>query len=260
MLSFRTQTGFIDLNSDINVVLNDMRHFLPINLLINSIEQYQVNTRELAYQLEACFMNLKGAVNFNEKEGFQEFQKDCIKSYFEFFSFFEVMRSMVFKFFSDTCPDELIDTCTVFIDRFDVPSQKIEEHVYQFMTFLLTTDKTMETLDPLLPNLKAQAVETVVMKSLSAINQESFYNQLNDILQSKNEEIALESMTDDSQPKVMKKAPTDSFGLNSIHDDPIQNPDRYLLENPGKPPLKNQYIVSEGDGGEENAMDKLIKM
>jgi len=258
-LAFRTQTGFIDLNSDLNVVLEEMRHFLPISLLTNAVEQYQVNTQELSYELEACFMNLKGAVNFGDKEHFQEYQKDCVRAYFEFFSFFEVMRSMVFKFFSDTCPDELADTCTAFIERFDVSAQKIEEHIYLFMTFLLQTDKTMETLDPVLPSLKAQAVETVVMKSLSAINQESFYNQLNDILQSKNEEIALGEITEEVESKVIKKAP-ETFGLNSIHDDPIQNPDRYLLENPDKPPLKNQYIVGDGEDDDEGAIDKLIKL
>lgn len=257
--AFRSQTGFIDLNSDLNVILEELRHFLPINLLINAIEQYQVNTQELSYELEACFLNLHGAVNFADKESFAEFQKDCVTSYFEFFSFFEVMRSMVFKFFSDTCPEELIETCTGLIERFDVVAQKIEDHVYQFMTFLLDSDKTMQTLDPLLPSIRAQAVETVVMKSLSAINQESFYNQLNEILQSRNEEIALETIAEDAKPKAMRK-PLDTFGLNSIQDDPIQNPDRYLLEGVPKPVLKDQYIVSDGEHEEEGVLEKLIKL
>lgn len=259
IISFRSQTGFIDINLELNKQLNVMKNFLPINLLINAIEQYQLNTKELAFKLEACSMNLRGAQHFLEKDDFKEHQKFCLTDFFEFFSIFEVMRSMVFKFFSDTCPDELIDRCTPLIETFDITAQKIEELVYSFMNMLLKTDEKMETLDPLMAEMKAMSVETVVMKSLSAINQESFYNQLNEILQSKNEEIALEEISQGTGPvKTINKVNQIFTVSNSIQDDPVQNPDKYLLENPQKMKIKNLYVVFNNEDNEPQ--NQLIKL
>ena len=257
--SFRSQTGFIDVNLELNQELNSMKDFLPINLLINAIEQYQLNTKELAFKLEACSMNLKGAQHFLEKDDFKDHQKVCLGDFFEFFSIFEVMRSMVFKFFSDTCPDELIDKCTPLIEKFDTTAQKIEELIYEFMNMLLKTDLKMNTLDPLMSEMRAISVETVVMKSLSAINQESFYNQLNEILQSKNEEIALEEISQGEGPvKTVKKVNEIFTVVNSIKDDPVQNPDKYLLENPDKMKIKNLYVVFNNEDAEQQ--NQLIKL
>ena len=118
-ICFRSQTGFININYDLNRKLNNMKAFLPISLMVNAIDQYQTSTKELSYQLEACFLNLRAKLNFMERDKFQVQQRNCLNSYFEYFSVFEIMRSMVYKFFSDTCPNELVDTCTEFIEDFD---------------------------------------------------------------------------------------------------------------------------------------------
>lgn len=266
-LNFRTQTGFVDINYQLNEILDRMKQFLPISLMINAIEQYQTNTKELAFELEACYLNLKGTIFFEQKDDFIEHQKICLANYLEFFSIFEIMRSMVFKFFSDTCPDELVETCTNFIEEFDIQAQLIEDKIYSFMNMLLSTDVKMETMDPLLSEAKANGVETVVMKSLTTINQESFYNQLNEVLQKQNERTVLDQPSlgpkkneDDNEDEdsVLTPIRMQYTVPNTIQDDPIQNPDHYLLEDPDKESMSNQYIVFNSED-DDNTIN-LVKL
>ena len=68
--SFRTNTGFVDRNFKLARLLDEMKKFMPVSLLLNSIEQYLINSKELSYELESCFLNLHGDVHFGLKDDF----------------------------------------------------------------------------------------------------------------------------------------------------------------------------------------------
>jgi hypothetical protein len=257
--SFRSQTGFIDHNIVLGKVLRKIKLFLPVNMLTKAIEQYIDDSKELSYELEGCLINLRATLYFDEKVDFSEHQKLCLNNYFGYFARFEILRSMIYKFLSNTCPDELVDTCLDLSTQFHDIVVKIEEKIYGFMNMLLSTNEKFESLSPLISSVKSDTIHNVVMNSILVINQESFYNQLQDVLQSKDEQIALEELTGDkpvlgSTKKNAKKLDLAYSMENKLRDDPFQNPDRYLLPNLSKISLKDLHFVFNS---EDNQSDLL---
>jgi len=251
-LGFRSQTGFIDLNIELNKILRRVKAFLPVNMLTKAIEQYMDDARELSYELEGCLINLRATFYFEEKNDFSAHQKVCLNSYFNYFAHFEILRSMLYKFLSDTCPDELIDTCKEISTGFDDVIMRIEAKVYDFMNMILSTDKKFESLSPIISKVKLETITNVVMNSILVINQESFYNQLQQVLDSKEEQVALEELTGDKPVLATAKRNIKKLDLaysieNKLRDDPFQNPDRYLLPSGNKPRLSDLHFVFKND-------------
>lgn len=71
--SYRSNTLFIETNRDLLRLLNDLKNYLPVELLLNTIEHYESNSKELTYEMESCFVNLHGTVHFDEKEEYSAF-------------------------------------------------------------------------------------------------------------------------------------------------------------------------------------------
>jgi hypothetical protein len=251
-ISFRSQTGFINLNIELNKILRRVKSFLPVNMLTKAIEQYMDDARELSYELEGCLVNLRATLYFEEKTDFSAHQRICLNSYFNYFAHFEILRSMLYKFLSDTCPDELIDTCHEISSGFNDVVGRIEEKVKDFMNMLLLTDQKFESLSPIISKVKLETISNVVMNSILVINQESFYNQLQQVLDSKEEQVALEELTGDkpvlsSTKRNIKKLDLAYSVDNKLRDDPFQNPDRYLLSTGTKPRLTDLHLVFKND-------------
>ena len=258
-LAYRSQSGLIDHNIVLNKILRKIKSFLPVNMLTKAIEQYMDDSKELSYELEGCLINLRATLFFDEKTDFADHQKLCLNNYFSYFAHFQILRSMIYKFLSDTCPDELLETCGDMSSQFHDIVGKIEEKIYTFMNMLLSTNEKFESLSPLISSVKSDAIHNVVMNSILVINQESFYNQLQQVLESKEEQIALEELTGDkpilsTTKKNVKKLDLAYSMENKLRDDPFQNPDRYLLPSGTRPNLNDLHLVFNSDDNESELL------
>lgn len=256
--AFRSQSGFIDVNFTLKNFLERIRDYLPVSLMLNSVEQYLINSKELTYEIEACYLNLNGDVHFNEIENFSLHQRLCLNNFLNYYSLFRILNSVVLKFFAETCPEELIEDCHGFLTEFVKIKEGIKRTVDEFVIFLIESDKTMKTLDKNFVDLKSDNIQRVVMNSILILNKENFYSQLNDVLEEKNEDIALEELEGNKAPPKKKKK-LDVLGgyefKQGLRDDPFQNPDRYFLCEEDKEKLEDLHIVFRSEDNASNLVE-----
>lgn len=256
--TFHSESGFIDTNFILINYLEEIRDYLPVSLMLNSVEQYLINSKELTYEIEACYLNLNGDVHFDDPENFTLHQRLCLNNFLNYYSLFKIINSVVIKFFAETCPEELLQDCHGFLEHFGEIKVQIMAVVENFVTFLIESDKKMKTLDKNFADLKADNIQRVVMNSILILNKENFYSQLNDVLEEKNEEIALDELGGGqgaSKPK-RKVEPVGGYQFKQgLRDDPFQNPDRYFLCEDDKEKLEDLHIVFRSEENASNLVE-----
>ena len=253
---YSSVTGFVDHHIKLRRALEDIKNFLPVNMVMTAVDEYLSHGEEFAYDLEACYINLRGSLNLKEKEDFIDHQKVCLNNFLNFFSIFEIIKAIVTKFFTESCPDDLEQTCTDKAEKFFTLAQEIDKTAKEFSTELINLDKNVKELKTTFSELKPENVKRVVMNAILVINKENFYTQLNDVLDSKDQELAAEEVSGEkpelqSTPKKSVKA-TGFVFEGGIKDDPFQNPDRYFLTDKKKRTPEDLHIIFTTDS---NASD-----
>lgn len=140
----------------------------------------------MSYELESCFLNLHGDVHFGLKDDFIIHQKSCLNNFLNFYSFYQILKQMVTRFFADTCPDEQMNNCGSFLEKFKDHEVELDTLVDEFVTMLIETDKEMDTLEKTFNKIKPANVKRVVMNTILILNKENFYTQLDEVLNIKN--------------------------------------------------------------------------
>ncbi len=163
--------------------LEKVKDYLPVPLILNSIEQYLINSEELTYDLESCYLNLKGDVHFNYKEEFKIHQKECLNNLFNFFSLYNIISNVIEKFFIENCPLVFSDSCTNVLKEFNEINSKIKLDLQTFVEFLIESDAEMKSLEINLTSIKTSSIKRIVMNSILTLNKENFYSQINDVLE-----------------------------------------------------------------------------
>ena len=237
-------------------LLDEMKEFLPVSMLIKTIEQYSVNSREMEIELESCYLNLTSKTHFIDKEEFDVQQRKCISDFFNFYSLFQILRNLVFQFFGENCPEEFIDTCKDFLERFEDLSERIEEQDSKFVDFLVKTDEHYKRLEENFTMLKPETVHRVVMNSILNLNKENFYQQLNDVLEITDQNTLMDEIEEDHVEEIKTVEKTvnnlEIFfeEVPTVLEDPMQHPSKYLLKFGDVQPMEDLKIVFKN---EENA-------
>ena len=250
--------GFTSYNLRLRRVLGDIRELLPVNMIMTSMEEYLNHAEEFTYDLESCYINLKGSLNLHEKEDFVEHQKVCLNNFLNFFSIFEIIKAIVNKFFIESCPDDLADLCEEKAKDFFDLAEKIDLSLVDFAKELVHLDSSVKQLKDTFSELKPDNVKRVVMNAILVINKENFYTQLNDVLDSKDEELAAEEVSGDKpELQVGKKVKSSRNYVfeGGLKDDPFQNPDRYFLSEPGARPLEDLHIIFTTDSNDSDLVN-----
>ena len=250
---FSSVTGFVDHNIKLRRALEDIKNFLPVNMVMTAIDEYLSHGEEFAYDLEACYINLRGSLNLQEKEDFIDHQKVCLNNFLNFYSVFEIIKAIVTKFFVESCPDDLEQTCNDKAEKFFKLSKEIDETVKHFSEELVNLDKDVKELKATFSELKSENVKRVVMNAILVINKENFYTQLNDVLDNKDQELAAEEVSGE-RPE-LQSSPKKSGGFifdGGIKDDPFQNPDRYFLIDKKKKTPEDLHIIFTTDSNESD--------
>lgn len=131
---------------------------------------------------------------------------------------------------------------------------------------LIETDKTMEQLGKNFNSVKPENIKRVVMNSILILNKENFYTQLNQVLDKKQEDIALAKVEIDTElpeeeeeinevREVKRLDGSSYFYQGGMKDDPFLNPEHYFLKSENFVPLDDLHIVFRS---EQNKSD-LIK-
>lgn len=257
-LCFDDKVTYKNINFDLLTLLDEMKEFLPVAMLLKTIEQYAINSREMEIELEACYLNLTSKTHFHDEEEFDVQQRKCIGDFFNFYSLFQILRNIVFQFFGENCPLEFIETCKDFLERFEAHSEQIEEQDAKFVDFLVETDVHYKRLEENFTQLKPDTVHRVVMNSILNINKENFYQQLNDVLEITDQNTLMDELGEDhvDEIKTVEKQ-VDSLEIffeevPTVLEDPIQHPSKFLLKFGDAIPLEDFKIVFKN---EENSTD-----
>lgn len=253
---FDDKIHYKNINFDMVTLLDEMKEFLPVSMLIKTIEQYSVNSREMEIELESCYLNLTSKTHFIDKEEFDVQQRKCISDFFNFYSLFQILRNLVFQFFGENCPEEFIDTCKDFLERFEDLSERIEEQDSKFVDFLVKTDEHYKRLEENFTMLKPETVHRVVMNSILNLNKENFYQQLNDVLEITDQNTLMDEIEEDHVEEIKTVEKTvnnlEIFfeEVPTVLEDPMQHPSKYLLKFGDVQPMEDLKIVFKN---EENA-------
>lgn len=253
---FDDKVNYKNINFDLISLLEEIKEFLPVSMLLKTIEQYSINSREMEIELEACYLNLTSKTHFIDQEEFDVQQKKCMSDFFNFYSLFQILRNILFQFFGENCPEEFIENCKDFLERFEEISERIEEQDSLFVDFLVKSDETYKRLEENFTQLKPETVHRVVMNSILNINKENFYQQLNDVLEITDQNTLMDEIGEDhvDEIKTVEKQ-VDSLEIffeevPTVFEDPMQHPSKYLLKFGDVQPFDDLKIVFKN---EENA-------
>lgn len=257
---YKSTTGFIDLNIKLKRVLSDIRAFLPVNMIMTAIDGYLLNSEEFSYDLEACYLNLQGSMNISNKQDFKIHQKECVNNFLNYYSVFEIIKTIMTKFFYESCPEELENVCEERIEKFFTLSKKVDKAIEEFSKNLIEMDEKTKSLHEVFAEIKPTNINRVVLNSILVINQENFYTQLNDVLETKVAELTHEEVTGEKPEtqnvkKEVKPNPNAFIADTGLKDDPFQNPDRYFLPDKNPELLEDLHIVFRTDNNTSSILD-----
>ena len=250
---FDDKVEYKNINFELVSLLDEMKEFLPVSLLMKTIEHYTINSREMEIELESCYLNLTSKTHFIDQDEFDVQQRKCLSDFFNFYSLFQILRNIVFQFFGENCPLEFVETCKDFLERFEGFSERIEEQDGKYVDFLVDSDELYKRLEENFTQLKPDTVHRVVMNSILNINKENFYQQLNDVLEITDQNTLMDDIGQDhvDEIKTVKKA-VDSIELffeevPTVIEDPMQHPSKYLLKFADVEPLQDLKIVFKNE-------------
>ena len=246
-LSFRSNTGLREIHGRLRLLLLSLRSTVPAGVLLKSTTEFLHLSGELESDLEACWLNLRGSLNFAEKGPFEAHQRSCLNSLLNYFSLFEILRSVVSKFLINTCPEELIHYCEPTMSRFKELASEVEAAVKKIVEALIVSDESFKSLEVSMAELQNDHIKRVVMNSILILNKENFYAQLDQILKTENEGISASEidLAPEKPPTVSKStlASHAKFEASPMLDDPFLNPDKFLLLPEPKEKLSDLHLV-----------------
>ena len=250
---FDDKLEYKNINFELVSLLDEMKEFLPVSLLMKTIEHYTINSREMEIELESCYINLTSKTHFLDPEEFDVQQRKCLSDFFNFYSLFQILRNIVFQFFGENCPLEFVETCKDYLERFEAFSERIEEQDGKIVEFLVDSDELYKRLEENFTQLKPETVHRVVMNSILNINKENFYQQLNDVLEITDQNTLMEEIGEEhvDEIKTVEKK-VDSLEIffeevPTVLEDPMQHPSKYLLKFADIEPLEDMKIVFKNE-------------
>lgn len=257
-IAFQDKIDYKDINFELVELLEEVKSFIPVAMMLNTIEHYTLNYRELEIELESCFLNLTSKTHFENLEEFNIQQQKCLGDFFNFFSLFQILRNLMFQFFGENCPIEFIDTCKDFLERFEALAQRIEEQDHKFAKFLVTSDQHYKRLEENFTILKPETIHRVVMNSILTINKENFYQQLNDVLEITDQNALMDDIGGEhvDEIKIVDKKVENLQTLfedaPAIREDPILHPSKYLLKFGNTKPIEDLKIIFKNEENESS--------
>ena len=259
-LQFQDKLEYKDINFEMVELLEEIKEFLPVSMLIKTIEQYTKNSREIEIELEACYLNLTSKTHFIDEEEFDVQQRKCLSDFFNYYSLFQILRNLLFQFFGENCPSEFIDDCKSFLERFETLSERAEEQDSKLITFFVDTDEHYKRLEENFTLLKPETVHRVVMNSILAINKENFYQQLNDVLEITDENTLMDEAGESHVDEIKTVEKTvESLEIffetkPGIREDPMMHPGKYMLTFGELAPMEDLKIVFKNEDNESSLL------
>jgi hypothetical protein len=238
-----------NINFELIPLLEEVKEFLPVAMILKVVEQYTDNYREMEIELESCFLNLTNKTHFVDELEFDIQQRKCLSDFFNFFSLFQILRNIMFQFFGENCPKEFIETCKDFLMRFEKISSRVEKQDAKFANFFVKSDHHYKRLEENFALLKPESIQRVVMNSILIINKENFYQQVTDVLNITEENVILDEAGEEPADHIKEVEKTvgniESFfeDLPGIREDPLQHPEKYLLKFSDLQPIEDMKVL-----------------
>ena len=260
-ICFRDKIDYKDINFELINLLDEVKEFLPVSMLIKTIEDFALNSREMEIELESCYLNITAKTHFLDKEEFDVLQRKCLADFFNFFSLFQILRNIMYQFFGANCPEEFLDTCKDFLTRFEDLAERVEQQDQAFCEFIVATDEQYKRLEENFSLLKPDTVHRVVMNSILNINKENFYQQLNDVLQISDQNSLMDELGEEhvDEINIVDKdvSQIDVFFDNKpgIRSDPMMHPSKYLLKFGDREPIEDLKIVFKNEENDSKLLN-----
>lgn len=258
---FRDKIDYKDINFELINLLEEVKEFLPVSMLIKTIEEFSINSREMEIELESCFLNLTSKTHFIDADEFDVLQRKCLSDFFNFYSLFQILRNIMFQFFGENCPEEFLDTCKDYLTRFEDLADRVEQQDQNFCEFIVATDEQYKRLEENFSLLKPDTVHRVVMNSILNINKENFYQQLNDVLQLSDQNSLMDDIGEEHADEINVVAKNvnqiDAFFDNKpgIREDPMLHPQRFLLKFGNTEPIEDLKIVFKNEENDSKLLN-----